>query len=90
MPICYGVLALDATRIYRLTPYELLNMYEGYRVRQRQQENMLAQLVTLWIANTAGKTMKRELTLNQIFKDGRFKTQIDSKELQEILHECYE
>lgn len=70
--------------------YEIVNMAHGYTVRHKAKENMLAQLVTLWIANTAGKVLKKELTMSQLFKDGRFSSDITQDEIKEILQECYE
>lgn len=90
MPICYGELGLTGEQIGELSVYEIVNMAHGYEVRRRAKENMIAQLVTLWIANTAGKVLKKELTMSQIFKDGRFASDISTDEIQEILQEYYE
>lgn len=34
---------------------------------------MIASLVTVWIANSAGKTYKKQITLKDVFCDGRFR-----------------
>lgn len=47
-------------------------MYHGYLWRRQQDENMLASLVTTWIANYAGKSSRKCVTVKDIFNDGRF------------------
>lgn len=56
-----------------LTPQEVINLWHGYIWRRREKENRLASLVTVWIANSAGKTFKKKLTVKDIFADGRFR-----------------
>lgn len=85
LPICYGELGLNSEQIGNMSIYEIINMYHGYIVRKRNSENMLAQFVTLWIANTAGKSLQKELTLKKLFKDGRFDKIFDEDETREIL-----
>lgn len=65
-------------------------MYDGYLERRKEKENLLAQFVTVWIANTAGKSLKKELTLKTIFNDGRFDKDFDPDETMEIFNECFE
>lgn len=55
-----------------MTPSDVLNMWDGYRWRRQQQENMIAALITVYIANYAGKSSKKQLRLKDIFSDGRF------------------
>ena len=69
-----------------LTPHEILEKWRGYLWRRQQQENMVASLVTVWIANTAGKVLKKPLGIKDIFKDGRF-TKPWTAEDMEILEE---
>lgn len=83
----FGPLGLTAHEYVKLTPYELINLYAGYIWRNRQAENMIASLVTVWIANTAGKTLKRPMTVAKIFKDGRFKKSVDPNKERRLLQE---
>ncbi|MDO4920926.1 MAG: hypothetical protein Q4E64_03745 [Phascolarctobacterium sp.] len=48
-------------------------MWHGYIWRRQQAENILASLVTVWIANSAGKTYKNKIGVKDIFTDGRFR-----------------
>ena len=59
-------------------------MAAGYKWRKMQTENTLAQFVTLWIANTAGKSFKQRLTLDKLFRDGRFTSRATQEEIDEI------
>jgi hypothetical protein len=73
-----------------LTPHELSEMWHGYVWRRQQNENMLASLVTVWIANYAGKTSKKRITVKDIFNDGRFKKSTElTDEDREIIEELY-
>lgn len=47
-------------------------MWHGYIWRRQQNENMIASLVTTWIANYAGRSSKKRVTIKDIFNDGRF------------------
>ena len=87
MPVCFGELGLNCQQIGDLTPYEVVNMYHGNRVRHREFENTIASLVTIWIANTAGKSLKKELTLKNLFRDGRFGKNYSREEIDDILEE---
>lgn len=84
LPICFGALNLSLEQIGNMTPYELINRYHGYLWRQERKEEMIAQFVTLWIANTAGKTIKKTLSLKDIFKDGRFNAESFEEFLEEF------
>lgn len=64
-------------------------MYHGYLWRRQQQENLLASLVTTWIANYAGKSSKKKITLKDIFNDGRFRKRISAEEEAEIIKEIW-
>lgn len=55
------------------TPHEIREKWYAYLWRRKEQENTLASLVTVWIANTAGKVLKKPLTVKDVFSDGRFK-----------------
>ena len=73
-----------------LTPHELVELWRGYIWRKQQQENMLASLVTVWIANFAGKVSKKRLSVKDIFSDGRFKKSVKlSDDDNEIIAELY-
>ena len=63
-------LGLNNEQLSRLTLKEFVNLWHGYIWRKQQQENMLAALVTVWIANTAGKSLSKNLSIENIFKDG--------------------
>lgn len=72
-----------------LTPYELINLWHGYIWRRQQQENMLASLVTTWIANSAGKSYKKKVTVADVLPDGRFKNlKLDAAD-RAIIDELY-
>jgi hypothetical protein len=66
-------LNLNNYQLSRLTLKEFVNLWQGYIWRKQQQENTIAGLVTVWIANTAGKSLKKNISIEQVFKDGRFK-----------------
>lgn len=50
---------------------------------------MLASLVTVWIANYAGKSSKKKITLKDVFNDGRFKKRISAEEERAIIDEIW-
>lgn len=51
---------------------------------------MLASLVTVWIANYAGKMSKKRISVKDIFADGRFKKSTKlTEEDNEIIAELY-
>ena len=51
---------------------------------------MLASLVTVWIANFAGKVSKKRLSVEDVFEDGRFKKSVKlSEDDKEIIAELY-
>lgn len=51
---------------------------------------MIASLVTTWIANYAGKSSKKRLTIKDIFNDGRFdKGKSWTEEDQAMFDELY-
>lgn len=50
---------------------------------------MLAALVTVYIANYAGKSSKKTLKLKDIFSDGRFDSRITEDD-RALLKEMYE
>ena len=81
-------LGLNNEQLSRLTLKEFVNLWHGYIWRKQQQENMLAALVTVWIANTAGKSLSKNLSIENIFKDGRF-TKPLSEDDQAIIDELY-
>jgi hypothetical protein len=73
LPAAFGPLGLTLEAFGRLTPYEAINLYHGWLWRGERQEETLAGLVTLWIANMAGKANKKPLKMKDIFRDGRFR-----------------
>ena len=88
--IVYGPLNRTYADVADITPRELLNMWHGYIWRRQQNENMLASLVTTWIANYAGKSSKGKVTVKDIFSDGRFnKTTELTDDDREIIEELY-
>lgn len=73
-----------------MTPHEFVNMWHGYVWRRQQNENMIASLVTTWIANYAGKSSKKRITIKDIFNDGRFdKDKSWTEEDQAMFDELY-
>lgn len=70
--IIYGPLAMTPEEAGKYTPHELVSLWHGYLWRKQERENMLASLVTVWIANSAGKSYKKRITVKDVFADGRF------------------
>lgn len=50
-----------------LQPHEFYKLFEGYKFRQQQKENILAYF-TCWIVNTQGKSMKKDITPKELLK----------------------
>ena len=68
----------------------MIELRNGYIWRQQQKENTLAALVTLPIANYAGKVSKENLTLKDIFNDGRFDRRVEfTADDEAIIEEIY-
>lgn len=74
--------------VAHLTPHELIEMWKGYLWRRQQKENMIASLITVWIANWAGKSSKKRIDIKDVFKDGRFRKPL-TKEDYAIIEELY-
>ena len=81
-------LNLNNYQLSRLTLKEFVNLWHGCIWRKQQQENLIAGLVTVWIANTAGKSLKKNISMEQIFKDGRFKKALTDDD-RAIIAELY-
>lgn len=77
---------MDMEKAVTYTPVEFVNLWHGYLWRKQEKENMLASLVTVWIANSAGKSYKKQITVRDIFGDGRFSKKWN-KDDDEILAE---
>ena len=82
------VLGLTPETLGELTLQEFINMWHAYIWKSRQRENTIAGLVTVWIANTAGKSLKKPLKVENIFKDGRFKSRLTDAD-REMIAELY-
>ena len=61
-----------SAQIGEMTIYDAVNLIDGYVFKYRQMQNLLAEFVTLPVVNTAGKIVKKNLTLKDLFPDGRF------------------
>lgn len=59
-------------QIGEMTIFDAVNLIDGYVFKYRQMQNLLAEFVTLPVVNTAGKIVKKNLTLKDLFPDGRF------------------
>ena len=81
-------IGLNNYQLSRLTLKEFVNMWHAHIWRKQQQENMIAALVTVWIANTAGKSLKKNIGIESIFKDGRF-TRALSDDDRALIDELY-
>jgi hypothetical protein len=66
-PIAYGPLGLKPWEFERLQPGEFLGLWDGYRWRQEQQENMAAFFVCQ-LMNISGKSLKRAITPKELLK----------------------
>lgn len=86
--IFYAILKKTPEECAYMTPTDVINIWNGYRWRRQQQENMLAALVTVYIANYAGKSSKKTLKLQDIFSDGRFDGRITDDD-RAFLDELY-
>lgn len=71
-----------------LTPHELIELWRGYLWRREKDEETLAGLVTVWIANTAGKTLKRRVKLEDIIGSKRRKIELNDND-RAIIRELY-
>ena len=71
-----------------LTPHELIELWRGYLWRREKDEETLAGLVTVWIANTAGKTLKRRVKLEDIIGSKRRKIELNDND-RAIIEELY-
>ena len=71
-----------------LTPYELIELWHGYLWRREEMETTLASLVTVWIANTAGKTLKKRVKLEDIIGSKRRKIELNDND-RALIQELY-
>jgi|GEM_PF-2184081 len=76
IPICYSSLALKPWEMDRLTPGEVLDMYDGLRVRKKQefeeQEHLFAYYITLPTHNAQRGKKDKPITLRHIFGEKEF------------------
>ena len=66
------IMGYTSAQVGEMTIYDAVNLIDGYVFKYRQMQNLLAEFVTLPVVNTAGKIVKKNLTLNDLFPDGRF------------------
>ena len=66
------VLGYTSLEIGELTIFDAVNLIDAYVYRMHQRQNMLAEFITLPIWNSAGKMAKKNITIRDIFNDGRF------------------
>ena len=71
-----------------LTPYELIELWRGYLWRREEAETTLASLVTVWIANTAGKTLRKRVKVEDVIGSKRKKIELTDKD-REMIKELY-
>ena len=74
--------------VAHLTPYELIELWRGYLWRREEVETTLASLVTVWIANTAGKALKKRVKVEDIIGSKRKKIELTDKD-REMIKELY-
>jgi hypothetical protein len=74
--------------VAHLTPYELIELWRGYLWRREEAETTLASLVTVWIANTAGKALKKRVKVEDIIGSKRKKIELTDKD-REMIKELY-
>lgn len=74
--------------VAHLTPYELIELWRGYLWRREEMETTIASLVTVWIANTAGKALKKRVTVKDIIGSKRRKTTLNDND-RAIIKELY-
>ena len=84
----FYVLKMTPEEAGKYTPIEILDLFNGYLWRRQQYENTIGALVSCYIANFAGKTTKRNVTIKDIFKDGRFKPK-KQRDDREIIKELW-
>ncbi len=82
------VLKLTPETLGELTWQEFVNAWHAHIYRTQQRENMIAGLVTVWIANMAGKALNKTVQINDILKDGRFKRRL-TEEDKALFYEIY-
>lgn len=61
------MLALKPWEISKLTPGEIIDMYEGWVIRRRRQEELLASFVMLPIHNHQRGKKDKLITLKDVF-----------------------
>lgn len=66
------VLGYTSEQIGQLTLFDAINLIDAHTFKTQQTQNLLAEFVTLPIWNSAGKTTKKTLKLEDFFVDGRF------------------
>ncbi len=76
------IMGYTSSQIGEMTVFDAVNLIDGYVFKYRQMQNLLAEFITLPVINTAGKVVKKNLGLKDLFSDGRFNAM--SKE--EIAH----
>ena len=86
--IIYGALGKTPAEVAHLTPYELIELWRGYLWRREEAETTLASLVTVWIANTAGKALKKRVKVEDIIGSKRKKIELTDKD-REMIKELY-
>lgn len=82
------VLKLTNYRLSILTVKEYVNMWHAYVWTRRQHENTLAGLVTIWVANSARARGQKQITLEDIFTDGRFDKFLTDRDMK-LFKELY-
>ena len=66
------IMGYTSAQVGEMTIYDAVNLIDGYVFKYRQMQNLLAEFVTLPVVNTAGKIVKKNLTMKDLFPDGRF------------------
>jgi hypothetical protein len=74
--------------VAHLTPHELIELWRGYLWRREEMETTLASLVTVWIANTAGKALKKRVKLEDIIGSKRRKIELNDND-RALIQELY-
>lgn len=86
--IIYGALGKTPYEVRNLTPYELMVLWHGYLWRREELETTIASLVTVWIANCSGKTLKKRVTVKDVIGTKKRKLKLTESD-KEIIKELY-
>lgn len=76
-PIAYGPLELKPCEFEQLQPHEFQQLFEGFKWRQENNENILAYF-TCHLMNISGRSLKKSISPNEMLKPLRGKSSNNS------------